>query len=224
MKNGQDWSEETYIEAERAIGYTFRDKELLKTCFTHSTYRNNVAHGGEDNERLEFLGDAVLQFIVSDGLYRSTRAEEGKLTDLRKGYVSKEALTPVAEKLRLMDFLRHSNQESDLGGKDGKLRSSLFEAVVAGIYLDGGISAARDFLDRNLSYTSSANPITELQEYTQERVKETPVYRLRQTENGFFAEAEALGLRAEGEGRSKQAAKEEAAASLLQKLKERKKH
>ena len=65
MKNGQDWSEETYSEAERSIGYTFRDKELLKTCFTHSTYRNNVAHGGEDNERLEFLGDAVLQSRMS---------------------------------------------------------------------------------------------------------------------------------------------------------------
>ncbi len=224
MKNGQDWSEETFLQAERAIGYTFRDKELLKTCFTHSTYRNNVAHGGEDNERLEFLGDAVLQFIVSDELYRSTHAGEGKLTDLRKGYVSKEALTPVAEKLRLMDFLRHSNQESDLGGKDGKLRSSLFEAVVAGIYLDGGLSAARAFLDRNLSYTSPANPITVLQEYTQERVKEPPAYRLGRTEDGFSAEAEALGVRAEGKGRSKQAAKEEAAARLLQKLKEREKH
>ncbi len=224
MKNGEDWTERTYGEAERAIGYVFHDKELLKTCFTHSTYRNNVAHGGADNERLEFLGDAVLQFLVSDFLFRTSDRDEGKLTERRKGYVSKEALTPVAEKLGLMRFLRHSNREEDLGGREGKIRSSLFEAVTAGIYLDGGIGEAEKFLKRNLRYMDMENPISALQTYVQEREKTTPVYRERAESGEFLAEVTALGQTGTGRGKSKQAAKEEAASELLEKLKERIRH
>ncbi len=224
MRNGEDWTKETYDEAERAIGYKFRDRELLKTCFTHSTYRNNVAHGGEDNERLEFLGDAVLQLVVSDRLYRASDKDEGKLTERRKGYVSKEALTPVAEKLGLMRFLRHSNREEDMGAKAGKLLSSLFEAVTAGIYLDGGIGEAAEFLKRNLKYMDMESPISALQEFVQEREKATPVYSERQENGEFVAEVTALGGRGTGRGKSKQAAKEEAAKMLLEKLKERKRH
>ncbi len=224
MKNGEDWTEETYKEAERAIGYAFRNRELLKTCFTHSTYRNNVAHGGEDNERLEFLGDAVLQLAVSDFLFRTTDKDEGKLTEKRKGYVSREALTPVAERLGLMKFLRHSNREEDMGGKDGKIQSSLFEAVTAGIYLDGGMEEAERFLRRNLEYMDMESPISALQIYVQERAKRTPVYSERAEGGEFFAEAVALGEKEEGRGKSKQAAKEAAAKALLEKLKEREKH
>ena len=224
MKNGEDWTEETYREAEEAIGYTFRDKSLLKTCFTHSTYRKNIAHGGEDNERLEFLGDAVLQLIVSDYLFRTSDKDEGKLTEKRKGYVSKEALTPVADKLGLMKFLRHSNREEDMGGKGGKVRSSIFEAVTAGIYLDGGIEEAAKFLKRNLEYMDMKDPISALQVYVQERAKMTPVYHERPDGEEFVAEVTALGERGTGRGKSKQAAKEGAAAMLLEKLKERTQH
>lgn len=224
MRNGQDWTKETYEAAERAIGYSFRDKELLKTCFTHSTYRNNVAHGGEDNERLEFLGDAVLQFVVSDYLYRTSDKDEGKLTERRKGYVSREALTPVADRLGLLKFLRHSNREEDMGGKEGKIRSSLFEAVTAGVYLDGGIGEAAKFLKKNLEYMDMESPISALQVYVQERERTTPVYRERQEGGEFTAEVFALGETGTGKGKNKQAAKEEAARVILEKLKERKKH
>ena len=224
MRNGEDWTEETFEEVQSALGYTFRDRELLKTCFTHSTYRNNVAHGGEDNERLEFLGDAVLQLIVSDYLFRTSKKDEGKLTEKRKGYVSKEALTPVAEKLGLMKFLRHSNREEDMGGKDGKIKSSLFEAVTAGIYLDGGMGAAAEFLKRNLEYMDMESPISALQIYVQERAKMTPDYSERAENGEFSAEVRALGERGTGRGKSKQAAKEAAAKALLEKLKEREKH
>ena len=224
MKNGEDWTEETYREAERAIGYTFRDKELLRTCFTHSTYRNNIAHGGEDNERLEFLGDAVLELVVSDRLYRNSSRDEGKLTERRKGYVSKEALTPVAEKLGLMRFLRHSNREENMGGRDGKILSSIFEAVTAGIYLDGGMEEAVKFLNRNLKYTDMESPISALQVYVQERTRTTPVYREREEGGEFLAEVTALGEKGTGRGKNKQAAKEAAAKMLREKLKERKSH
>ncbi len=224
MRNGEDWSPETYAEAEKAIGYTFRDRELLKTCFTHSTYRNNVAHGGEDNERLEFLGDAVLGFIVSDVLYRTCGKDEGKLTERRKGYVSKEALTPVAEEMGLMRFLRHSNREEDMGKQGGKLLSSLFEAVVAGIYLDGGLEAVRAFLREHLKYTDMRSPISELQEYVQDRIKKAPDYSEREEGGGFVSFVCALGASAEGRGKSIQAAREDAARKLLHQLKEREKH
>ncbi len=224
MRNGEDWTAATAEEAERALGYVFKNKELLKTCFTHSTYRNNVAHGGEDNERLEFLGDAVIEFVVSDFLFRTCKKDEGKLTEKRKGYVSKEALTPVAERLGLMKFLRHSNREEDMGGKDGKVQSSLFEAVTAGIYLDGGIGQAKQFLERNLQYMDMESPISALQVYVQERAKVTPDYRERLENGEFYAEVRALGESGGGRGKSKQAAKEAAAKTLLEKLKEREKH
>lgn len=216
MRNGEDWTEETVLLAERAIGYTFQDKALLKTCFTHSTFVNNVAHGEESNERLEFLGDAVLQIVVSDFLYRKYRGHgEKQLTQMRKGYVSEEALTPVAEGLGLIEFLRHS------GGKDnlkGKTLSDVFEAVTAGIYLDGGIDAARAFLGRVLVYHEVQDFVTRLQERTQEE-GQTPSYTEREEEGMFIAEVKALGLRAEGKGKSKQEARADAAKHILEKLK-----
>ena len=146
MNNGEDWSESTYAEAQAAIGYSFRDRELLKTCFTHSTYANNC--GGESNERLEWLGDAVLGLVVSDMLYRDAAGEtEGGLTNRRKQYVSEEALTPITERLGLMKFLRYSGGEQNLKGKPA---SDLFESVVGALYLDGGYTEAKRFLDRNL--------------------------------------------------------------------------
>ena len=102
MRNG-DWTEETERQAENAIGYSFRDKRLLKQCFTHTTYAN--AKGCDHNERLEFLGDAVVGLYVTEELYRNTKSGEGKLTDLRKNYVSEEALNAAAEKAGLMQFL-----------------------------------------------------------------------------------------------------------------------
>lgn len=224
MNNGQDWTEETYTEAEQAIGYVFSDKKLLKTCFTHSTYRNNVDKGCEDNERLEFLGDAVLQFIVSDDLYhRRTGDQEGELTDLRKGFVSKEALTPISRGLGLWRFMRHSNRAEDMGGKNGKVHSSLYEAVVAGIYLDGGLGEAKKFLGRTLKYRDMKDHITALQHYAQERGEREPRYLCREQEEGarFLASVTVCGVSAEGGGSNKQSAKSSAAEKLLKLLKER---
>ena len=213
MNNGENWSAETYRAAEKAIGYKFHDKELLLTCFTHKTYAN--AFGGEHNERLEFLGDAVLGLVVSDMLYRDhLKADEGDLTNRRKQYVSKDALTPIAEKLDLMQYLRLSGGKENLGAKTP---SSLFEAVVAGIYLDGGLKEAETFLTAHLEFAAVIDYKTVLQEYVQARSKRAPEYfDERETEGGYESSVRALGKVAKGEGASKKAAEVAAAKQLLE--------
>ncbi|MDE5897007.1 MAG: ribonuclease III, partial [Clostridia bacterium] len=171
MNNGEDWGEETASLAEQAIGYAFRDRALLKTCFTHRSYTNYC--GEPNNERLEFLGDAVLGMCVTEKLFLDCAADEGKLTELRKQYVSKNALSRAEAKAGLMRFLRYSGGESNVNGKTA---SNLFEAVVAGIYLDGGIDEVKKFLTRFLTVTETENYKTLLQELVQERTKSTPAY------------------------------------------------
>ena len=155
MRNGEDFTKEILTSAEKSIGYTFKDKELLKTCFTHSSYSNMLKmKSGEEvehNKRLEWLGDAVLQLYVTDKLYHENAAAVGELTTLRQTYVSEEALTPNEKKLELTEYMRHS------GGKDnveGKTLSNLFEAVVGALYLDGGYREAKRFLDHCLTKMS----------------------------------------------------------------------
>ncbi len=215
MLNGETWSEQTYGQAEACIGYVFRDKSLLLSAFTHKTYSN--ATGEEHNERLEFLGDSVLQLSVTEDLYAAyPNAPEGKLTELRQRYVSKEALVQSEKKLGLMRFLRHSAGESNLSDKTS---SSLIEAVAGAIYLDGGFSEAKAFLNRCLTGARTENYKTLLQEYVQERQKSTPVYRDSQQEGIFICTVTALGVMAQGQGASKKAAETAAAQALYEKLK-----
>lgn len=216
MTSGEDWNENTAAEAERAVGYTFRDKQLLVTCFTHKSYTNY--RGQENNERLEFLGDAVLELCVTESLYLGRSEDEGRLTELRKQYVSKAALERAERKAGLMRFLRYSGGESNVSGKTS---SNLFEAVVAGIYLDGGMKPVRKFLKRYLVEIETDNYKTLLQELVQEREKKTPCYRVFQTEDGYRCEATALGKSAAGEGESKKSAEVSAAKALYQILSER---
>lgn len=211
MRNGEDFTEEILAEAQRAIGYTFRDRALLKVCFTHKSYSN--ARGGENNERLEFLGDAVIELCVTEMLYKNCPLDEGRLTGLRQQYVSQTALEKAAENIGLKRFLRYSGGESNVGGKTD---SNLFEAVVGGIYLDGGMNAAYDFLSRFLEFAASENYKTVLQEYVQEIVKKTPVYVVTATDGGYECLVSALGKEARGTGESKKAAETEAAKRLYQ--------
>lgn len=219
MRNGEDWTEQTEAQAEQAIGYIFRDKRLLRQCFTHKTYAN--AKGGEHNERLEFLGDAVLQLYVTEELYRHIRSDEGKLTEIRKNYVSEEALNAAAERADLMRFLRFSGKSENVGNKTP---SNLFEAVTAAIYLDGGRENSDGFLSRFITEVDADRAVNELQEYVQKQTKTLPKYSECTQENGeFFCTVRALGKCAEGKGKSKQAAKTQAAKALTEILKKRKK-
>lgn len=216
MNNGENWTEETFRAAESALLHRFSDRGLLLTCFTHKSYAN--AFGGEHNERLEFLGDAVLGLAVTEELFGRSGADEGKLTERRKGYVSQSALECAEKKAGLMRFLRYSGGEHNVGGKTA---SNLFEACVAGLYLDGGMGAVKKFLGEYLSETDTENYKSRLQEYVQERVPETPAYFPKETGDGFECTVKALGKSAKGIGASKKAAETAAAKRLLEIFTER---
>ena len=214
MRNCEDWTQDTYARAEDAIGYTFRDRALLKACFTHSSY-SNFRQGEKNNERLEFLGDAVLQLCVTEHLFEESGADEGTLTARRQSYVSRAALEEAEKRADLLRFLRHSGGEDSLAGKTA---SNLFEAVVGGIYLDGGYAAARAFLGRFLVETQLGNFKTQLQELLQERGEGIPVYRCTERDGQFFCTVSASEQTGSGRGRSKQAAEQAAAKQLYESL------
>lgn len=219
MRNGEDWTEQTRAQAEEAIGYAFRDGELLKACFTHSTFSN--VFGGRDNERLEFLGDSVVQLYITEKLYKESGADEGKLTDKRQKFVSQKALESAERRAGLMRFLRRSGGESNLGGKTP---SNLFEAVVAGIYLDGGMAPAARFLERYLTEAETENYKSILQEYVQERAKQPPEYRTEEKGGEHICTVRALGVSASGAGSRNKEAEMRAAQALYEILKEREQH
>lgn len=211
-------------DIEKKIGYTFRNGELLKTAFTHSTYFN--ANGGsESNERMEFLGDAVLELIVSEQLYfreeKGRKLTEGEMTQSRQKAVCKEALLEAAERLELGKYLLIEGSAANVGEKT---ISSLFETVTAAVFLDGGYSAAERFVLKNLKISRSENYKGKLQEFLQAQKKERPMYEISKqgADNDplFFCRASADGRTAEGEGKTKTAAQQQAARALLEILSE----
>ena len=136
---------------EEALGYTFKDKTLLETALTHSSYANELKAKGENimyNERLEFLGDSVLSLIASVYLFKgNSTLFEGDLTKIRAGIVFENALYEYALQIHLGDFLRLGRGEEVTGGRKRKsVVSDAFEAVLAAIYLDGGFANARKFV------------------------------------------------------------------------------
>lgn len=135
-------------ECEKRIGYTFKDKLLLRQCFTHASY--SYENGGKDNEVLEFFGDAIIQFVVTEYLYKNACGDEGDLTTKRANIVSKEPLQKVVHNLGLGDFVLLGKGQAKNKKKDDKLYSSIYEAVVAGIYLDGGLMSAKKFITNTI--------------------------------------------------------------------------
>jgi ribonuclease-3 len=138
-------------ECEEKLGYSFKDKTLLRLCFTHSSYAHE--HGGvKNNERLEFFGDSILGFITSEYLMsKFPKADEGLLTEYKQQLVSSEPLSTAIDKSGLGEFLmmgegeRKSNPERHRSAME-----NLFEAIVAGIYLDGGIEECKKFVKKFL--------------------------------------------------------------------------
>ena len=208
-------------EIEDKIEYTFQNKALLKEAFTHSTYAN--VHGGKDNERMEYLGDAVLQLVVTEWQFaRDTRADEGKMTSQRQKFVCEEALDEAVRALGLQNYLLVSGGKANVGKKT---ISSLFETVIAAIYLDGGYDAAKKFIVKYVRLEEQASPINHkgaLQEFLQSKKEQPPTYETVKTgkDNAptFVAKAEAMGETATGEGGSKKEAEQQAAKNLLDKL------
>lgn len=215
-------SPEEISEIEGILGYEFRDKGLLCRCFTLSS-----ASGECNNERLEFLGDAVIEFCVSDALYRTEECGEGDLTELRKKFVSNDALRSVTEQMGLRKYMLYEGRRENLGKKPV---ASLLEAIVAGIYLDGGIGAAMDFVSERLlegrkrllqgaKEAAAVNYKGILQEFLQGRGMPRAEY-VTVSKSGpdhcpsFLVCAKAQGAEAYGSGGSKAEAEQAAARSL----------
>lgn len=132
-------------KVEKIIGYAFKSPEILRVAFTHASF-SNEKKGEKNNERLEYLGDSVLGFIVADYLFRTTNEDEGDMTNLKQSIVSFKPLSLACKKLKLSKYLL-------VGEKvvvTDKLQENLMESVIGAIYLDGGIEEAKKFITNNL--------------------------------------------------------------------------
>lgn len=212
----------TIFEIERIIGYTFKNKALLNRCFVHSSYTNEHKNV-ENNERLEFLGDAVLELIFSEKLYKEG-SDEGTMTDKRQRCVSDVSLSAAVKKLGLDKYLICGG--SSYIGK--KAIPSLLEAIAAGIYLDGGYEEAKRFVLSNVEYKGGINYVGKLQEFMQSKGKPLPVYECinKSGEDNspvFTIKASADGGSCSAEGDSKKRARMAAAEALYLKLSNRNK-
>jgi ribonuclease-3 len=173
---------------EQALGHAFTRPELLTTALTHSSWANERGEGPGHNERLEFLGDAVLELCVSEELFsRFPDAPEGELTLLRSQLVNEASLADMARRLALEEHILLGKGEENQGGRGRPaLLSDAFEAVVGALFLDGGYDAVRGFVSRAFDGVWPARPAapkvkdykSRLQEYTQKTHKARPVYTL----------------------------------------------
>lgn len=220
---------ETIEALEGKIGYTFRDRSLLVLALTHTSFANE-AHSGHlgSNERLEFLGDAVLELVSSDFFYREKpKLSEGELTKLRASFVCEPALAYCAEQIPLPPYLLLGRGEEMTGGRlRPSIVSDAMEAVIGAIYLDGGLIPARAYIDRFIlndiegkRYFYDAKTI--LQEEIQKDKDAVLSYELRGEEGPehlkrFTVAALRDGVPlAEGEGSSKKEAEQRAAYAAL---------
>ncbi|RMG49135.1 MAG: ribonuclease III [Acidobacteria bacterium] len=223
-------------QLEALIGYRFVDRRLLERALTHRSFASEKTHRAvRHNEALEFLGDAVLGFLVSDWLLeRYPELSEGKLSKLKAYLVSARNLEVHAQRLRLGEFLRLNRGEEKTGGRSKRtLLVDAFEALVAAIYLDGGIEAAKRFLREQFAQvmeqldpdrTEFMDYKTTLQERLQAQGSPPPVYEVID-ERGpahdrvFHVRVKADGqVIAFGQGRTIKAAHQSAARMALEKL------
>lgn len=220
---------------EEKIGYQFRDTSLLMNALTHSSYANeNRALGAVCNERLEFLGDSVLGMIVAEHLFtQCPDMPEGDMTRLRAELVCEYSLASVAQELELGKYLRLGRGEEHSGGRERRsIQADAVEAVIAAMYLDGGIEPALAFIRKYVLVKMEAGRgdrmgdyKTELQELVQQRSGQTLCYELLSESgpdhNKVFASqvrlnGEALGS---GTGHTKKEAEQAAAREALAALK-----
>lgn len=217
---------------EEKIQVGFKDKRLLETAFTHRSYLNeNRAPGREHNERLEFLGDAVLELAVTEFLYKKyPQKPEGELTALRAALVNTISISDAAVKLGMNEFLLLSRGEAkDTGRARGIILANAFEAVIGAIYLDQGYDAAYRFIETQLFHKTEEvvekrlwqDAKSRFQEIAQDKAGVTPTYELVDQSgpdhDKTFVVAAYLQREkiAAGEGRSKQEAEQAAAEKAL---------
>ena len=218
-------------EFEKKIGYTFKDKHLIHQALSHSSYANENKHPNGSNERLEFLGDSVLSIVVSDYLYKHlTSVAEGDLTKLRASLVCEKSLHVFARQIDLGDYLFLGKGEENTGGRERpSILADAFEAVIAAIYLDGGMEAARKhilrFIPDDLEHEAKkafSDFKTVLQEVVQKNPEEKVEYVLIGEEgpdhNKRFVVEVMLNSQVigKGKGRSKKEAEQLAAKEALE--------
>ena len=220
-----------FSKLEKELGITFKNKDLLIQAFCHRSYINeNPGFYLDNNERLEFLGDAVLELIITDYMYRSYKEREGVMTNWRAAIVNTQSLAKAAEKIGFNDFLLLSKgEEKDTGKGRQYILANTFEAFLGALYLDQGFKKSRDFikevlfpeLDKIIEEKSWRDAKSIFQEIIQEKMKITPTYKIlkewgpdhdKHFVSGVFAGDELI---AEGEGLSKQEAEENAAKKAL---------
>ncbi len=222
--------DERFDDLQARIGHRFRQPELLARALTHRSF------GADHNERLEFLGDAVLSLAVSSLLFeRFSGSDEGDLTRVRAHLVREDSLHRMALQLGLPDVVRLSEGEARGGGAQrASILADALEAVIGAVFLDAGFEAARELVQRLFGEVIAGTEIggwakdakTELQEWLQARRLPVPTYRIGATRGQAHAQTfevectvPALGLAQAGEGRSRRQAEQEAARRMLDVLK-----
>ncbi len=221
-----------FDQFEKKLGLSFKNKDLLTQAFVHRSYLNeNPDFHLEQNERLEFLGDAVLELVITEHLYKEyPKKDEGDLTNWRASLVNAKMLTIVAEELGFNDFLLLSRGETkELGKARQYILANTFEALVGALYLDGGWQPCDAFIKKYvlvrlpeiIESKSYKDAKSHFQEEAQDKAGVTPMYKVMKEwgpdHKKKFTVAVFLGKEqvAEGEGYSKQEAEEEAAKAAL---------
>lgn len=223
-----------FDKLQKKIGTNFKDEQLLITAFVHRSYLNENSDYKEHNERLEFLGDAVLELVVTDYLYKNYPNPEGDLTAWRSALVKTETISDVSKKLGFEGYLFLSRGESKSTGRARQLiLANCFEAVIGAIYIDKGYEDAKKFITKNLLTLLAeiidkklyVDPKSQLQELAQRNESITPRYDVLEESGpdhkrifvvGVFLHDRKIG---EGEGASKQLAQQEAATDALKSYK-----
>ncbi len=222
-----------FSKLEKELDINFKNKDLLRQAFIHKSFLNeNPKFSLSDNERLEFLGDAVLELVVTEYLYQNYPNPEGELTNWRSALVKGETLSEIAESLAFNDYLYLSRGEAKGNGRARRvILANNFEAVIGAIYLDQGWDVSKRFIEREvlvrlpeiLKSELHIDPKSKFQEIAQDKTGITPVYKLLKEEGpdhnkrftvGVFLEDKIYG---EGTGPSKQSAEIQAAEQALTK-------
>lgn len=212
----------------------FKSRALQEQVFIHRSYLNEVEEPIESNERLEFLGDSILSFVVSSYIFSEYKdLSEGELTNLRSVLTNTETLSIVAKNMDLGFHLKLSKGEEGSGGRTNKtILANTFEALIGGLFMDQGIEAVRHMITETILKKSNEfissqglkDPKSKLQELLQERHKESPAYRIIKEEGPDHAKLYTIGvylgkkLLSEGVGRSKQDAEKDSARRALTNL------
>ncbi len=210
----------------------FKNSDLYNQVFVHRSYLNESKEKIESNERLEFLGDSVLSFLVSSFIYEQyPELKEGELTSMRSVLTNTETLYILSKEMNLGELLKMSKGELASGGRTNKtILANTYEALLGGIFLDGGLEAARSFvhdtilirIDELVKNQGMKDAKSRLQEITQEKSKMSPVYKILNEEGPDHAKIYTVGvylndeLLAQGVGKSKQDAEKAAAQNALQ--------